>query len=655
MVDLARLPSPRRTDPLRPLHPQESTGKSSVLERVLGIPLFPRGADIVTRMPVRLRLAHLDDAGLAAFCAAESLRADAAGIYVRVSALKARDGTTTERTPWEGPLAAHGAAAQGEQPTRLISKVMQQASSSKADGSNVGVSEDTILQLEVRARGLPDVNLLDLPGVVGGAVDGEPADMAERTRRLVERHLKEPDTLVLVVVEATAASVRNSLAFSLVAAANKVDKAVGVLTKADGCIGPSLTRLKSRLEGTAKDLPTLSYGYVAVVNRDSCDGRNLSIAAAAVEEQAWLAAHLPEQLRGASGGDALVERLATMLGAYVREQWATRALTLLRKARAERRAALALLGEEVAANNAARAATLGAVLAPIPAWLRLVGDAQRWAPVSAAIAAEMGTAQAAMMAVNAVGAFSETNFVQQMAHYARVMDHGEQHAHAALDAAANTKGGADGAWAGAIMRALAAVIEEHSGALPLRPRRFVYLHDQVLLLFAEQLDAELPAMHARLRGLHKLLQVRAQEPNTMHSLTNAGALDSARIAHRVKGVLAGLQRSIEEEALAVTARALLAAGGPLASAELLGQALLARPENGLAALLAEDGATAARRRALKRAGSDLRTAIVAIAGLHDPPRLLPEDAPDEPELPLSSGGQPDATPRAEQRPRARGL
>ena len=38
-----------------------------------------------------------------------------------------------------------------------------------------------------------DLNLLDLPGVVGGCVEGEPADMADRTRRLVSKYLARPD------------------------------------------------------------------------------------------------------------------------------------------------------------------------------------------------------------------------------------------------------------------------------------------------------------------------------------------------------------------------------------------------------------------------------------------------------------------------------
>jgi hypothetical protein len=109
----------------------------------------------------------------------------------------------------------------------------------------------------------------------------------------------------------------------------------------------------------------------------------------------------------------------------------------------------------------------------------------------------------------------------------------------------------------------------------------------------------------------------------------------------VARVADALWRALNVEILSLLSHAWLADGGLLHDAEALHAALLARPENGLAALLAEDAATAAARAALKRAGADLRTAIVAIAGLHHPPRLLEEDDEDEAaaeEVPLSSTG-----------------
>ncbi len=582
---------------------------------------------------MRLRLAHLDDAGLAAFCAAEGLASDAAGVYVRVAALNARTGAMSERTPWEGPLHASSAAVQSEEPTRLISRVMARATRG-TDGENIGVNEDTILQLEVKARSLPDVNLLDLPGVVGGSVDGEPDDMAERTSRLVEKHLAAADTLVLVVVEATAASVRNSLAFSLVKAAGKVDKAVGVLTKADGCTGPSLSRLKMRLQGLAKDVPLLGYGYLTVVNRDSCDGRNLSIATAAAEEADWIARNLPAELHADNGGDALVQRLATMLTGYVRDTWAGRALRLLRSARSERRFAILQLGEEVASNAAARAATLLAVLEPLPALLATVGEPKHWNAISDKLRLQVGNLQSLLDAEWPTGRAQGTpNWVNTAAYRASALGALETRAIAAVDEIISVQKTAD-CWDGVLLSKLSFIMFRNSGTLPLRRKRFVYLHEQVLLLVASFLTEQRDALHGRVRALlHRFSDVCVAAWDGCSTPPLAG-LDShlARITD-------ALWRGINIDLLTLVSSILLLDTGSLSSAAALNAALLARPENGLAALLAEDATTAAQRAGLKRAVVDLRTAIVAIAGLHEPPCLLPEDE-EEPELPMSWRGPP---------------
>jgi hypothetical protein len=45
----------------------ESSGKSSVLERLASLRFFPRGEDIATRMPIRLKLKGMNDSELEAF------------------------------------------------------------------------------------------------------------------------------------------------------------------------------------------------------------------------------------------------------------------------------------------------------------------------------------------------------------------------------------------------------------------------------------------------------------------------------------------------------------------------------------------------------------------------------------------------------------
>ena len=197
---------------------------------------------------------------------------------------------------------------------------------------------------------LPNLVVVDLPGIVGSSVAGEPLDLADRTRRLVSQYIQKEvcttihnaircckdaavlmrvicgniiipysiliasdslnlshpapvssslnlaawhlilslflcsawccddrlvqNCMVMVVCEGTASAVRNSTAFDLVLTGStttegsrhqqsKARKAIGVLTKCDGCATESqLQRLRARAEGTARDAPELKYGYV---------------------------------------------------------------------------------------------------------------------------------------------------------------------------------------------------------------------------------------------------------------------------------------------------------------------------------------------------------------------------------------------------------
>ncbi len=62
---------------------QESSGKSSVLERLAMLQFFPRGKNITTRMPIEVRLKHLADEEMRKFCEAHKLKYSPEAAYVR--------------------------------------------------------------------------------------------------------------------------------------------------------------------------------------------------------------------------------------------------------------------------------------------------------------------------------------------------------------------------------------------------------------------------------------------------------------------------------------------------------------------------------------------------------------------------------------------
>ena len=95
-----------------------------------------------------------------------------------------------------------------------------------------------VLLPQVRKAGVPTLELVDLPGIVAASIEGEPADMMERTRRITELYLAQPNTVVVAVVPANITRVRDSQAIQLIQRHKKEDLSIGVLAKADLAYDP---------------------------------------------------------------------------------------------------------------------------------------------------------------------------------------------------------------------------------------------------------------------------------------------------------------------------------------------------------------------------------------------------------------------------------
>ena len=226
------------------------------------------------------------------------------------------------------------------------------------------------MQVEVRSCKMEDLMLLDLPGIVGGSLPGQPADMPAVTRRLVKKHLLCPDTLVLAVASAPSL-VHNSPIYELLHAAGKADRALGVITMLDKCDAEGVADVKFKMERVGSELPPLGAGYVLAINRSSWaeaqaerEGRKKpTIDDAAVTEAAWFGENMPE-LSGRTGIAALVGTVLGMVEGYVRDRWAPAALRKLAAEMERCKGELIELGVPVGANDAERLDMLRDILGP---------------------------------------------------------------------------------------------------------------------------------------------------------------------------------------------------------------------------------------------------------------------------------------------------
>ncbi|KAK4401806.1 Dynamin-related protein 3A [Sesamum angolense] len=145
----------------------QSSGKSSVLEALVGRDFLPRGNDICTRRPLVLQL-----------------------VQRKIKA----DGTDEE---WGEFLHLPGKKFfHFNEIRREI-----QAETDREAGGNKGVSDKQI-RLKIFSPNVLDITLVDLPGLTKDPVGDQPSDIEARIRTMIMSYIKLPSCLILAVTPA---------------------------------------------------------------------------------------------------------------------------------------------------------------------------------------------------------------------------------------------------------------------------------------------------------------------------------------------------------------------------------------------------------------------------------------------------------------------
>ncbi|XP_029946649.1 interferon-induced GTP-binding protein Mx-like [Salarias fasciatus] len=172
----------------------QSSGKSSVLEALSGVAL-PRGSGIVTRCPLELKMKR-----------------------------------KTDGDPWFGKISYQNHEEEIKKPG-LVEKKIRDAQDKMA-GSGVGIS-DELITLEIASPDVPDLTLIDLPGIARVAVEDQPVNIGDQIKRLIQKFIQKQETISLVVVPCNV-DIATTEALKM---AQEVDpdgeRTVGILTKPD--------------------------------------------------------------------------------------------------------------------------------------------------------------------------------------------------------------------------------------------------------------------------------------------------------------------------------------------------------------------------------------------------------------------------------------
>ena len=255
----------------------QSSGKSSVLESIVGLDFLPRGDGVVTRRPLELRLCHINSG-----------------------------------EPW-----AIFEERKGQKFTDFV-KVREtiEALTDEVCKTEKNIVDKPIV-LNVYSQTCPDLTLVDLPGVTRVPVGNQPKNIEEITKNMAIRYIEDPLTIILCVIAANT-DIATSDGLKL---AREIDttgsRTIGVLTKLD--IMDAGTDARKALMN--EEIP-LKLGYVGVKNRSKQDLMNkLSMAETSRKEREFFKSHpvYRNMPSGYLGTDILINKLTKIYFKIIRE------------------------------------------------------------------------------------------------------------------------------------------------------------------------------------------------------------------------------------------------------------------------------------------------------------------------------------------------
>jgi GTP-binding protein EngB required for normal cell division len=272
----------------------QSSGKSSVLESIVGRSFLPRGTGIVTRRPLILQL----------FNTAKEVKADGA---------KQKDGKV--------PMEEYGEFL--HMPGRKFhdfASIRQEiiAETERLTGRNKGI-DHTPIRLKIFSPYVLALTLVDLPGIAKVPVGDQPPDIEKQIQDMCLDFIQNPNAIILAVTGANT-DLANSDAIKMAQSVDPLGlRTVGVLTKVD-LMDPE-TDCADILSNLV--IP-LRRGYIAVVNRGQKDVvSDVQIRDGLVKEEKFFRTHpvysKDRHLLAKCGTPRLAKNLNSMLMHHIRD------------------------------------------------------------------------------------------------------------------------------------------------------------------------------------------------------------------------------------------------------------------------------------------------------------------------------------------------
>ncbi|CAL1687977.1 unnamed protein product [Lasius platythorax] len=266
----------------------QSSGKSSVIESLVGRSFLPRGTGIVTRRPLILQLVYTpkdDREHRSAENGTLDLEEWGMFLHTKNKIYKDFDDIRTEI----------------------------EAETDRMAGANKGICPEPI-NLKIYSTSVVNLTLIDLPGITKVPVGDQPEDIESQIRELVLKYICSPNSIILAVVTAnTDMATSESLKFS-----KDVDpdgrRTLAVVTKLD-----LMDAGTDAIDILCGRVIPVKLGIIGVVNRSQQDiMNNKSIQEALKDEATFLQRRYPT-LANRNGTPYLAKTLNRLLMQHIRD------------------------------------------------------------------------------------------------------------------------------------------------------------------------------------------------------------------------------------------------------------------------------------------------------------------------------------------------
>jgi hypothetical protein len=234
----------------------ESHGKSTLLERIIGLPLFPKEKGICTRCLIRVHLRR-------------SLPniPSIAEISVRT---RSNNPVTLKMKPSpenEDPNTVTYAAL--ENIRQKVQETMNELV--RSDPQRRMVLDDKEIIIKINLPYCLNIDLVDVPGLVTTSPTSTTQNLPEVTHNLALRVVyEEKDSAIFLLVNDVKMAPNQSKGCAIIQQAKLENKTMGIFTKLDTFVsedGDEVSEVSHLLEGTASNSFDVKYGWMAAASR----------------------------------------------------------------------------------------------------------------------------------------------------------------------------------------------------------------------------------------------------------------------------------------------------------------------------------------------------------------------------------------------------